>query len=321
MRIPIGRGFSALRAKRLIDLFLFQAWCYFCICGLTSCMPEKSLPIYECGSGFAKTSYTINMPERLAALPLDSVPWGGVVSHHGVTAPLLDEYFRDLCTVRDIDTFYLIAPSHFGLSNYFVSITGGSWETEFGLLRSDRKKAAALAQNLAVPFDDAPFFREHGISAICPFIKKYFPNAKIVPIAYDVVNNFSGAKMKILAEKVKSAFLGEASDGREAAKRDKTFLLLSSDFSHHGDLETTQVHDARTAEFFASPFTVSVWKASCDNIPALLAFQKLCTKKTQVLTVYQTNSLAILPAATNPNDITSYFFSYFLEAVDLSDAR
>lgn len=139
-----------------------------------------------------------------------------------------------------------------------------------------------------------------------PFIKKYFPNTKVTAVAYEVFDHYSDTMVKKYAERIKKNFQTES----------ETFLLISSDFTHGADLQTTLAQEARTSRFFFAPTEVSWQNVTCDNMPAIYVFSRIATPYTKVTTLYKTNCLFLVPDEADPKDITSYFFSYFWEESD-----
>lgn len=267
--------------------------------------------IFKTTPGLAYMFTKIEAIPQLDELDSTDTIWGGVVSHHDITAKLLDNYFDYLQeTIKKngqgrIDVFYILSPAHFGITRDYVALTHSAWSCDDGIIETDIEIVDNLSVAFDVELDNDAFEPEHGISTIVPFIKKHFPTARIVPILFDVVNNFSGVKIKKYVEVLAENFLQN--------KNKNTFLLISSDFSHNADFETTIQRDAKSAQYFTMPNDERWHMVSCDNAPAIRTFTKLATNhKSKVVTLYQTNSYILCPELTDPNDITSYFFSYFV---------
>lgn len=264
-----------------------------------------NVPVFPTDSGLGKYFPKIEPIKKWDMLPENAVPWGGVVSHHALTGKLIDEFFFVLSKKRKVDTFILLSPGHFKFSKDYVSVTGGSWKTPFGFVKSDTVLTENLAVSFGVGYDDGAFYSEHGVSTLVPFIKKYFPEAKVAAVLYEVLEHYSGVMVKKYADGIYRNF--QAGSGN--------FLLISSDFTHGVDLKTALAQDKNTAEFFSSPTASSWQKVTCDNMPAIYAFSILASPKTKVTSLYRTNCLYLAPNDADPNDITSYFFSYFWEEV------
>ncbi|UTC64080.1 AmmeMemoRadiSam system protein B [Treponema sp. OMZ 788] len=280
-----------------------------CFC-LTACGksggPEDSKKIFETWSSDGDRPPKTRFIPKEASLPAGAKPWGGTVSHHLLTDALINDWFTELADARKIKTFYILSPSHWGLSLYDFSLTQGSWNTEDGLVHSDKERSEKLAGLFNVPFDDEVFVYEHGVSTLIPYIKKYFPEAKVVAVAYHgepPVNMNLAVK---LYDTIKKVF---------SAKDEDSFLLISSDFSHKSDIEKTAEKDAKS-RYFLTSLKPSAWTlAICDNRPAMYLLSKLFTEKTRC-TIQRGTDAYKLSDETDSKDITSYFFTYFWEKED-----
>ena len=236
-------------------------------------------------------------------LPLSAYPWAGTVSHHLLTYAQIDDWFRTLAARRTVSRFYVLSPSHWGLSTQEYSLTDGSWRVKGGLVESDRARVAALARKLGVKTEPRVFDGEHGVSTLIPFIAKYFPRAKVIAIAYRGEPPVDQPMASRLHESLAPAFSG---DGAK-----ENFLLVSTDFSHHNDREQTAAKDTRTRKFFDEP-TASLWiMAGCDNRPGMYVLAKLLGAKSECSVLYHCNSCDL--TGVDDGDITSYFFTYFWE--------
>jgi AmmeMemoRadiSam system protein B len=68
-----------------------------------------------------------------------------------------------------------------------MALSGLDWKTPFGVVAADRPVVRALREQLILaPEDPELFFGEHSIGVLVPFVRRYFPGARIVPI---IVNN------------------------------------------------------------------------------------------------------------------------------------
>jgi poly-gamma-glutamate synthesis protein (capsule biosynthesis protein) len=112
-----------------------------------------------------------------------------------------------------------------------ISYSAENFDTVFGPLQTDRafvQKLAAVPNTSAADF----FYREHGIGAQLPFVKYFFPNAKIVVIDLSVYSQPKDLKGLI-------DFLGKNLG-------QKTLLIQSTDFSHYLPAATADLMDQQT---------------------------------------------------------------------------
>ncbi|MGI5065017.1 AmmeMemoRadiSam system protein B [Treponema putidum] len=287
---------------KFINTIFFVCFCLIACTGKKGGTQDSEKVFRTWSSDGERPPVTRFIPKE-SSLPTGARPWGGTVSHHLLTDALINDWFTELAKARKIKTFYILSPSHWGLSLYDFSLTGGSWQTNDGLVNSEKDKAEKLSRLFDVPFDDSVFVYEHGVSTLIPYIKNYFPDAKVVAVAYfgePPVNMNLAVK---LYEAVKEVF---------SVKDKDSFLLVSTDFSHKSDMEKTDKKDAKS-RYFLTSLKPSAWTLGiCDNRPAMYVLSKLFTEKTQCTIQRATNAYK-LSDETDPEDITSYFFTYFWE--------
>jgi len=242
----------------------------------------------------------VNPPPREIPPP-EFFPWAGIVSHHLLAHDYIDSWFSRLAKMRDVSCFYILCPSHWGLSTEPYSLTDGSWISGFGIVDSNLKSVRKLEKSLNVGLDKRVFDVEHGASTLMPYIKKYFPKASAVVIAYEGEPPVNVPKSVKLADALESFF-------DKKGKR-KNFLLISTDFSHHGNLELTEKRDNNSLAYLKNPSTVSWNMAGCDNKPAIFILDRLGKSNLESFILYHTNSWKI--SNEWEHDVTSYFFVYF----------
>jgi len=233
--------------------------------------------------------------------PQDFLPWAGIVSHHLLVHDYIDGWFAHLATIRSPRCFFILSPSHYGVSLEPYSLTVGSWESGFGLVESDKDKVNKLAEALGVNMDPDVFQIEHGVSTLMPYIKKHFPDAKVVAIAIEGEPPVNIPTVRRLAGALKNEFT-------ENGKREN-FLLISTDFSHHSDLELTNKRDTNSKQYLSNPDSISWNIVNCDNRPAIYILDQLGKGNLDSVILYHTNSWEI--SNEWEDDVTSYFFVYF----------
>lgn len=233
-------------------------------------------------------------------IPRDIYPYAGTVSHHLLVSPLIDRWFYHLKELRGIKTFIIISPKHYGLSDNRIGTSEIDWDAGNGIINVNKKYFNKIKDHIDISIDPYLFHNEHGIGTLLPYVKKYFPNAKIVPIVMDEFK-----KQVSLCNDLSEVLSG-------IIKRDKkSFLIISTDFSHRADLNTTKKRDKISMKTLNS-FDVNQVKNiySDNNVGIITLFfiaEKLLKKNTHIL--YNTNSVEFT-GNYDIDDITSYFFSY-----------
>lgn len=253
------------------------------------------------GEAEPKNMYEIPIVDTM---PEDSFPWAGTVSHHLLAAKQIDDWFFNIAQRRKVKNFFVICPSHYGLSTQEWSVSDDVWNCgDNNYIYPNLKITDRICKNLKVDYDRQVFKGEHGVSVLVPYIQRYFPKAKVVTIALygePPLNQISAQKL--------TDVLAPWFD--EKGKKEN-FLLISTDFAHHGNLEGTIFKDTRTMTFFDNPDDSTWIYCGCDNRPGIYALAHFLTGKTKSSILYHTNSFEL--SKMDENDITSYFFSYFYD--------
>jgi len=278
-----------------VAVFIFLALIF-------SCGKNDPVPLYHTWDSLKEREYGEPVhppPEEIP--PLDFIPWAGTVSHHLLAHDYIDSWFSMLAQMRDVRCFYILCPSHWGLSTQPYSLTNGSWVSGFGNVNSDKKKVRKLAKSLKVDLDQSVFNVEHGASTLMPYIKKYFPEASTVVIAYEGEAPVNIPKSALLADALKNAF--------DKKGKKENFLLVSTDFSHHGNLEQTEKRDGFSLAYLRTPVDASWYNVGCDNAPGIFIMDRLGNNNLESYILYHTNSWEI--SGEWEHDVTSYFFVYF----------
>jgi len=261
----------------------------------------EEVPLYHTWHSLKEREYGEPLsPPPVEIPPQGFFPWAGIVSHHLLAHDYIDSWFSRLAEMRQVRCFYILCPSHFGLSTEPYSLTDGSWVSGFGRIDSDRNNVRKLAEILKVDLDPGVFGIEHGASTLMPYIKKYFPEALVVVVAYEGEAPVNVPKSSRLADALESFF--------DKKGKQENFLLVSTDFSHHGDLALTEKRDSNSLAFLKNPGTVSWYMVGCDNAPGIFVLDRF-VKNTESFILYHTNSWEI--SNEWEHDITSYFFVYF----------
>ncbi len=324
-------AFKIFRGARQVLIFASFSFLLFA-CGkklgntneqkLKETEPARKREVFYCWDLFEASLIPTKLIRKEASLPKNALPWGGTVSHHLLTHVLIDAWFAELAEHRPngIDLFFILSPSHWHLSLEPYSLTDGSWKCKNGFVNSAIAETEKLKNILAVNYEPFVFKYEHGVDSLMPYIKKYFPNAEVVAIAYNGDPPVNMNLVKKLEQALRQVFsiedarnnLKPKSGNNKNVERKNAFLLISTDFSHHSDIEKTNKKDAKSRAFLTS-LNPDLWTLGiCDNRPAMFILSSLVTPKTKSTIQWATNALA-LSNETDPEDITSYFFTFFWE--------
>lgn len=186
----------------------------------------------------AKAAATEPSGERLSGI---------IVPHHLLADRLLALGFR-LASGTRYTRVVILSPDHFRRTARPFATSARGFETVFGPVVAD---ADAVARLLAAGGGDIEesclFAAEHGVQAMLPFVARYFPGARIVPIA-----------MSIRSKRKDWDRLADALG--PLVDRD-TLVVESTDFSHFLPHHEARARDQQTLNVIAS--------GSLDAIAAL----------------------------------------------------
>jgi poly-gamma-glutamate synthesis protein (capsule biosynthesis protein) len=156
---------------------------------------------------------------------------GITVPHHLLAADLIARAFW-LSSETDPARVIILSPDHFNKSRRAFATTRANFNTPFGLVSSDVEAANTLLQKETL-FDDSDLFLgEHGIGALVPFVKSFFPNAKILPIA--------------VSSRSTRADWNDAIEAMRGLITDRTLIIQSTDYSHYLPLSIAVLRDQET---------------------------------------------------------------------------
>ncbi|MGE3308033.1 MAG: AmmeMemoRadiSam system protein B [Rhizobiaceae bacterium] len=177
---------------------------------------------------------------------------GIVVPHHLLVPHLIAMGFK-AASGFSYRRIVVLTPDHFrGTAKPFAT-TARSFDSALGLVPTDR---AAVAQLLAAPDrveESCLFSSEHGIRALLPFVRHYFPDTPIVPVAVSV--RAGREDWDALTEILKGIV------------DDDTLVIESTDFSHYLPQYEARRFDQQTLNVLAA--------GSLDQLAALRQPQHL----------------------------------------------
>lgn len=155
---------------------------------------------------------------------------GITVPHHLLAADLIADAFK-YSSKNSYDQILLFSPDHYFLGDSNISISEQDFSTVFGLITTDRQ---AVAKIEGLPFVKKQnfFYREHGLGAELPFIKYYFPNAKIIALTFK--------------ESTPKIQIDQTIDTLKKVINPKTLVVQSTDFSHYLAPANAEIHDKQT---------------------------------------------------------------------------
>jgi hypothetical protein len=218
----------------------------------------------------------------------------GIVTHHLLASRLIVGYFRGVAQTGRPKRIVLIGPDHAGKGLGAISVSSLSWQTPFGILEADTEAISRLGEKLRLLPDPEAFSNEHSIGVLVPFVKHFFPDARLVPI---LVKTGAGRET-----------LNALCRALEDMNNGETHFLLSSDFSHGKRPAEASRHDLESARVIVEQAFGSVWSLDDDCRAGLYVLLKLSIGAVPLISAH-TNSAEIV--GKNLDNCTSYFTVFF----------
>lgn len=221
---------------------------------------------------------------------------GLTVPHHLLVKDTMADLYYAISD-NEYDTIVILSPEHFFAGHTPFSTTSKDFETVFGVLHTNKELVRTIiAQNPLITESDL-FKREHGVHAQTPFIKYWFPNAKIIPIA---------SKINTTKEELDSLFQTLSN----VLPKEKILIIQSTDFSHYLTQSQADKMDAETMKAIKSGNPEEILNLTQPDHIDSVASQYLQIRlqkeffKTHTILVNRTNSANF--AGHDVNETTSY---------------
>jgi|SRR3989339_676286 len=223
----------------------------------------------------------------------------GIVAHHLLVADKIAQLFASLGTGRE-KIIVILSPNHFSLGRSPIQVTDGTWETPFGDVEVDTDLLTKfLERDSNLSYEPETFEKEHGVSAIVPFIKYWFPQARILPIVIhdkttiDQVNTLAQTLQEIVP---------------------KAIVVASMDMSHQKPQEIQISHDEMTMKAIENGTCEEECSLDVDAnrvLETLFEINRL--RGIQKWTMIHHGSSLIMGATTDWHENTSHILGYFEE--------
>ena len=186
---------------------------------------------------------------------LQEAPGGVILPHHTMTAREAARIYKGLAEKIQPRTVFILCPDHYESGgSRVITADNISFETVYGRLDVDGDLAEKLSAQTGALRCSRPFKNEHGVYFHAPFIKKYFPGARIVPVLLPW-RNAEESNSRI------AAFIARNSS-------DKTFVIASVDCSHFQIRDAADFHDESTFDAVINFRMGKLYHCEIDSPPS-----------------------------------------------------
>ncbi|MFA4845841.1 MAG: AmmeMemoRadiSam system protein B [Patescibacteria group bacterium] len=251
---------------------------------------------YAAESLYDRANVTAETIERTGAR-------SAIVAHHLLVADKIAQVFASLGTGKE-KTVVILSPNHFSRGRSAMQTTTGSYTTPIGDVEVDQERVNALMA--AVPellLESETFKTEHGISALTPFVKTWFPEAKLVPLV--IHDKATDEDIVALASAIEEEF-------------PDAIVIASIDMSHNLPSHIQEYHDAVTMRAIAQGAADFDLEIDANAVLAtLFAVNRLRESQDWNLT-HHGSSLA-MGATSDWRENTSHILGYFEDGDPVDD--
>jgi len=228
----------------------------------------------------------------------------GVVPHHLLAKDIIEDFFSYISSREKPKTMVILSPDHFqsGIlmeSNSFITITLEDDRKEFNNLKVDILLWEKLCKENKIALNNSAIIADHGVTALLPYIKKFFPETNILPIL--IPTDITKEQVEQLVKTIDENTLPD------------TIVVASVDFSHYLPSQAADFHDVKSIRVLLNFEEENFKNIEVDCWQALYAarlFAKLRQKETPHIMAYK-NSADFLDLELE--ETTSYFSVVFGE--------
>jgi len=163
----------------------------------------------------------------------------GVVPHHLLAKEIIENFFNYISSQENPKTIILLSPDHFhsGTLNddkAFITLDwkSGSEKEEFDNIKINSLLGKKLADENKMVLNSSAIVYDHGITNLIPYIKKYFPETRFLPILIPI--DITKEQMKHLVKTIDKETSAQA------------IIIASVDFSHYLPPHAAGFHDKKS---------------------------------------------------------------------------
>jgi AmmeMemoRadiSam system protein B len=133
------------------------------------------------------------------------------------------------------ELFIIVGPNHWGVGSNVATMKDSKWQTPLGEVEVDSETAEEISKMVdIVEIDSFSHSREHSLEVQIPILQDIAKNFKIVPI--------------VLIDQSKEAAMKIGSAMAKIARKKKTMIVGSSDFTHYEPNEFAHEQDMALIE-------------------------------------------------------------------------
>lgn len=268
------------------------------VMSLASCGVRDELVIYPMYAGDLKMWEHIWSAED--PYEFESAPLGVILPHHMVAAFEISRFYQGLAEVVQPSMVVVIGPNHYesGEAN-IQTCFDCEYFSVIGNVEVDRSFADRLVNDDIAVREDGTFRQEHAIFAHAPFIKKFFPEARIVPI--------------LLQWEMPVDEVLELSEWLNENLPEDALVIASVDFSHYISWEAANFHDKSSYASIKNFDFENIYDLEVDSPSSIYALLDLMRLRSHMRAERLEHTNMAQYVESNPQSTTSHQYFAFYE--------
>lgn len=228
----------------------------------------------------------------------------GVVPHHLLAKEMIDDFFGYIVSQEKPETIILLSPDHLhsatlNQENSFITVALEPGKEEFNHIKVDSNLLKKLAAKNKMVLNNSAVASEFGITNLLPFIEKYFPETKILPV--------------LIPADISEEQITQLVNSIDEVASAQTIIIAGVDFSHYLPLQAANFHDVKSIRVLLNleennfeNLEVDCWQ----GLYAVRLFAKLRQREVPQIIAHK-NSADLLKL--DLEETTSYFSVIFEE--------
>ena len=161
----------------------------------------------------------------------------GVVPHHLLAEKIIDKFFKYISSQGKVENIILLSPDHFqsaviNHNHSFITYDHKPDNEFFSGLAFNAVLFDALSREIKLTGNRSAITYDHGITNLLPFIKKYLPETKILPI--------------LIPKETTQIQIEELVEAIDKNTSLSTVIIASVDFSHYLPQNAADFHDKKS---------------------------------------------------------------------------
>lgn len=251
---------------------------------------ESIIPLYQT---FFNPKY---FNSAIASAKKDSIKGAKaiIIPHHLIASEIIADILSET-KKEGVNNIVIIGPNHEDNNATTITSAHVEWQTPLGQARTNYGLVDKFLSDLELHDYPAAFTREHSVGAVIPFVKNYYPQARILPILFNSTASLSDVQDV-------AGWLNNNLD-------ENTLVIFSLDFSHYLEEREAKTKDEITKNLILSRDISRIINLDSDYVdsPATLATAMMYASynnlETDIIEEKNSNYFSEQPSS----ETTSYF--------------